>query len=238
MSPLYLVSYPHVVESDRVLALFKFGDRDHIQRFVEDGLLYMNTLAYFAALEARSVRCDPDEGVAHVLHHEGLRIGFKQKVEDAYRSIGPLAGPVRFRGPDSLRANVFCMYGLQASTALSLVDSRNFAFGDTFVLLKDGDEFLARVRKAAVVSGHTLEYRMVEYVGETYSGPMGPFRKYATFAYQSEVRLALLPGTGEPYKLRLGRLSDIIALTGSLVDVNRYIKVFDESDEYLLAQES
>jgi hypothetical protein len=129
------------------------------------------------------------------------------------------------------------MYGLRASTALSLVDPRNFAFGDTFVLLKDGDEFLARARKAALESGQTLGCHMVEYVGETYSGPMGPFRKYATFAYQSEVRLALLPGTGEPYKLRLGSLSDIVALTGSLVDVNRHIKVFDESDEYPPAPE-
>jgi|ERR1035437_2684976 hypothetical protein len=225
------------MESDRVLALFKFGAREHIHQFVGEGLLYMNALAYFTTLEAQSVRRDPDEGAAHVLHHEGVRIGFKEKAEDTYKSIGPLAGPLRFRGAESLKPNVFCMYGLRASTAFSLVDPRNFAFGDTFVLLKDGDEFLARARRAALNSGHTMECRAVEYVDEAYSGPMGPFRKYATFSYQSEVRLALLPGTGAPYRLRLGSLSDIVALTGTLADVNRHIRVFGVSNENPLPQE-
>jgi hypothetical protein len=54
---------------------------------------------------------------------------------------------------------------------------------------------------------------------------MGPFRKYARFSYQSEFRCVVSPGTGGPYELRLGNLSDIVAMIGSLADVNNHIKV-------------
>jgi hypothetical protein len=219
------------MQPDTVLALFKFGKRYHIQQFVSEGLLYMNPLEYLVKLEANSIRRDPNEGVAHVLQHQGVRIGFKKNIEDNYRSIGPLARPLLFRGRDSLTPNVFCMYGLRASAASSLVDPRNFEFGDTFVLLKDGDEFLKRAKEAALDSGHEMKCHMVEYVDETsYSGTMGPFRKYSAFSYQSEVRLTLLPGTGVAYELRLGDLSDIVALTGPLADINRHIKIITESD--------
>ena len=78
VTPCRVVRYPQVMEPDSVLALLGFGKRDHIQRFVEEGLLYMNTLKYFAKLEADSVRRDPNEGVAHVQQHHGVRIGFKK----------------------------------------------------------------------------------------------------------------------------------------------------------------
>jgi len=212
------------------LALFKFGSRDHIQQFVSEGLLYMNTLEYFARLEAESVRRDPNEGLTSILQPHGVRLGFKVNVGDPFRSLGPLAGPLLFHGGDCLATNVFCMFGLRASMASLLIDPRNFAFGEEFVLLREGDEFLRRAKQAALDSGQKMIYGMVEYVDETsYSGPMGPFRKYSSFSYQSEVRLAITPGTGAPYELRLGDLSDIVALRGPLSDINLRIKIMPES---------
>ncbi len=225
------VPYAHVMGPDSVLALFKFGQREHIERFVSEGLLYMNTLEHFAKLEAETVRRDANEGVAFMQQPHGVRIGFKKNIEDTWTSIGPLAGPVLWRGRESLLPNVFCMYGLRASAGTSLVDPRNFEFGDTFVLLKDGDEFLRRAKQAALDSGHEMKWHMVEYVDEaSYSGALGPFRKYSAFSYQSEARLALLPGTGAPFELRLGDLSDLVAMTGPLTGVNHHIKIFTGSD--------
>lgn len=219
------------MEPDSVLALFKFGERKYIEPFVSEGLLYMNTLEYFTKLEAETVRRDANEGVASIHQPHRVRIGFKKNIEDPYTLIGPLAGPVLFRGRDSLLPNVFCMFGLRASAAIPLVDPRNFKFGDTAVLLKDGSEFLRRAKQAALDSGHEMKYHMVEYVDETsYCGEMGPFRKCSAFSYQSEVRLALLPGIGGPYKLRLGDLSDIVALTCPLTDINHHIKILSSSD--------
>ena len=183
------------MEQDRVLALFKFGKREYMERLVSEGLVYMNTLEYFSKLEdTDSVRCDANEGIGHLLQHHGVKLGVKHKVEDKWMPIGPLAGPIRFHYKDWTIPNVFCMYGLRASVAASLVDPRNFVFGDTFVLFMHGDEFIRRAKQAALDAGHKITCHMVEYVDEnSYSGPMGPFRKYSTFSYQSEVRFALTP---------------------------------------------
>jgi hypothetical protein len=216
-------------QADRLLALFKFGKREHMEKFVSEGLLYMNTLEHFRRLEACSVRGDPNEGISHSFAAEGGKLGFKVKIDDEYQSIGTLAGPIQGRQADLMKTNVFCMYGPRASNTTILVDPRNMAFGDTFVLLKYGDEFLRRAKEAARKSGHQMLCHMVHYVDQrTYRGEMGPFRKYSEFAYQNEVRLALLPGTGAVHELRLGDLSDIVALTAPLADINNRIRIEPE----------
>jgi len=62
------------VESDRILALLKFGRREHIDDFVK-GTLYMNTLQYSAETEAAhsrdELRCDPFEGVGRLIQADG-----------------------------------------------------------------------------------------------------------------------------------------------------------------------
>jgi hypothetical protein len=106
----------------------------------------------------------------------------------------------------------------------SLIDPRNTKFGDTFVVLINGDEFLRRVHVAAQKTGFALKYGLVQYVdSKVYNGPMGIFRKFSAFSYQSRFRIALVPGTGNPYCLRVGDLSDI-TLTGNLAEINKRIR--------------
>jgi len=213
-------------QSDDVLALFKFGNRNHLDQFISEGLLYMNTLEHFARREENAVRADANEGIWLSYPAETVKLGFKVKIQDEYVPIPGLVDTVKWHQRDSLKANVFCMYGLRASNAEALVDPRNFQFGDSFVLLKDGNEFMRRAREAAHAVGQAMRIHSVEYVNRhAHIGEMGPFRKYSEFAYQSEVRLALLPGTGAVCELRLGDLSDLVGLTGPLDDVNRWIKV-------------
>jgi hypothetical protein len=50
------------------------------------------------------------------------------------------------------------------------------------------------------------------------------FRKSSSFAYQSEFRMALVPGTGVVWKLPVGDLSDIV-MVGSLPDLNRLVRI-------------
>ncbi len=202
-----------------------------MDKLVSEGLLYMNTAEYFARLDGESVRADANEGVAFLHQPDRIRIGFKVNMEDDYQWITGLAGPVISRTRECFSANVYCMYGLRASVAKSLVDPRNFAFGDTFVLFKEGDEFIRRAKKAALASGREMLCHMVEYIDEaSYSGEMGPFRKYSAFSYQNEVRLGLRPGTGAPYELRLGNLSDIVAVVGPLAEINSRVRIVNESD--------
>jgi hypothetical protein len=51
----------------QIVTLFKFGRREHLQQFRE-GLLYMNSSAYFAVLESDDeVRSDPLEGTSRII---------------------------------------------------------------------------------------------------------------------------------------------------------------------------
>lgn len=208
---------------DPVLGLFKFGRRQHIEDLVLSGHLYMNTLAYFSRHEADSLRCDRDEGIGHCFQADVAEL--RTEIDGQWATVGTISGAVRWSDNTTRAANVFCMYAFRGSHAEGLIDPRNLAFGDTYVIFTQGDEFLRRVRSVADEAGLRLVDGLVEYVDRhTYSGPMGIFRKFSEFAYQSEFRIALLPGTGIPYSLRVGDLSDI-ALVGESSKFNEQIQV-------------
>ena len=210
---------------ERVLSLFKFGQRDHIEEFVRDGHLYMNTMSYFAALEAKTLRADKDEGSIFCMQSDKAKLSMK--IDGEFKEIPGLLGPILFRENQDQTANVFCMYALRGSQASKLVDPRIFDFGATYALLTNGDEFLRRVKVAAQNSGKFLQWRLVTYVDrDRYSGRMGIFTKFSSFSYQSEFRIALSPSDGCPYSLWIGDLSDV-AVTGELAQVNNVLRVVD-----------
>ena len=112
--------------------------------------------------------------------------------------------------------NVFCMYALRETASGVFVDPRNFDFGDTFGIVSDFDEFTKRIRAAIADTGQNLQWDLVEYIDETsYTGPVGIFKKDSVFSYQSELRLALLPGYGVKHELEVGDLSDIVKIGAS-----------------------
>jgi hypothetical protein len=202
--------------------MFKFGECRHLEQFAQ-GLLYMNPLRYFIKQEADPVRGDPHEGTGHMAQAHGwlLRI----KVGEDFKNVGTIEGAVRHQTPSGLNANLFCMYALRASAADTLVDPRNQAFGDTFAVLLQFDEFMRRVKAAVPSTTRQLQYGLVEYIDEgVYNGPMGIFRKDSRFAYQSEFRIALLPGVEIPYELRIGDLSDIVMI-GPLCELNQRLRI-------------
>jgi hypothetical protein len=210
------------MQHERVLGIFKFGQRQHIEQFVQ-GQLYMNTLAHFANIERSRVRHDEHEGQAFWMQPATATISMQ--INGEFGPIPGITGPIAFSHPSELAANVFCMYALRASVAKMLVDPRNIEFGDTFADVRDGDEFLRRVRIAAEKTGRETQWNLVEYVDKSvYHGPMGIFRKSSEFSYQSEFRIAILPGTGSPYKLEVGDLSDIV-ISGPLRELNQRMMV-------------
>jgi len=216
--------YDASMDDDRVLGFLKFGSRDHIEQFVQ-GTLYMNTLDYFAEMEEKEVgdpRCDSFEGVGRTIPADGAVLSVK--IGEEFQPVAHLTGAIKWRPTEGIKANVFCMYALRPPDTSVFVDERNFRFGDTFAVLIDGEEFLRRVRTAAESCGHTLFYRLVEYFDEeTYTGPVGIFRKRSAFRYQSEFRIALVPGVNAPYPFGVGDLSDITQI-GPLPELNRRLR--------------
>lgn len=208
--------------TDRPLGMFKFGERQYIEQFA-GGLLYMNPLSYFIKQEANSVRGDSNEGTDHIMQAHGWLLQIK--VGEEFKDVGTIAGPVRHRAPSDLNANVFCMHALRTNAADTLVNPKNQAFGDTFAVLIEFDEFMKRVKAAVLSTNYDLHYGLVEYLDEgSYNGPVGIFRKDSCFSYQSEFRIALLPGAGIPYELRIGDLSDIVMI-GPLRELNQRLRI-------------
>lgn len=213
------------METDRILGLFKFGTRVHIDDFVR-GTLYMNPLRYFAQLEADEhpdLRRDSFEGVGRLIQANGAMLSVQ--VDGDYQPVGQIAGAIQWRPNEGIQANLFCMYALRETTGPQFIDPFNFHFGDTFAVFTNGDEFLERVRNAATLAGYNLRHHLVEYIDERqHHGEVGIFRKRLRFAYQSEFRLAIVPGVAAPYRLQVGDLSDI-TITGPLDQLNDRLRL-------------
>lgn len=210
------------MDSDRVLGLFKFGKREHIEEFIRDGLVFMNPLSYFRKLEDDLLRSDESEGATHCIPGKGAKL--KMEENGHWLEIGTINGSIIASDGSYKNTNIFCMYSLMAS-ANGHIDERNFAFGDTCVVLKDADEFLRRVESAARRNNIDIEHRLVSYVNrETYHGAMDAFTKFSDFAYQSEFRIAIASGNNQPFSLRVGDLTDI-SILGAACDINEYMKI-------------
>jgi hypothetical protein len=211
--------------TDRILGLLKFGTSAHIDDLVR-GTLYMNPLHYFAHLEADEqpdLRGDSFEGVGRLIQADGAMLSIQ--VHGNYQPVARIAGAIRWRPTDGIKANLFCMYAVREPVGPPFVDPLNFRFGDTFIVFTNGDEFLRRVRDAAALAGHNLLHQLVQYIDEQqHHGEIGIFRKRLRFAYQSEFRIAIVPGVETPYCLHVGDLSDI-AITGPLAQFNELLRL-------------
>lgn len=121
-----------------------------------------------------------------------------------------MAGAMRFHDKDLESANLYCLHTRRRREYGTVFELNELGFGYSYVLFLDANEFFRRLDRAVAREGHTLHCGMVNYVDRrTYTGPMGVFRKFAERAADSELRVAILPGTGAPLSLKLGDLSDI-----------------------------
>jgi hypothetical protein len=200
----------------------KFGQREHLEEF-RRGSLFTRPLAYYATLERNDrLRADRFEGTKSIVQPKDIR----------HLKITPPSGPEivitpdQFRGPISfshgpeIDCNVFCLFSI-TEPANNFCDPRNFAFGDSFVIILDTQEFLDRLGAAAIREGRGFDARLVTYYDpDTYSGDTGPFRKPDEFAYQKEFRVVIRPATAEPYRLEIGSIADITTPVHPLDTIN------------------
>jgi hypothetical protein len=189
---------------DQIMLLLRFMKRERVDSFLR-GDLYLNTLEYFAGLEGDPVRADV---------HEGAQFAFQVatiEIEDEKGEFIPLKrfiNPVTHRELKPSGMNLLSMYFIKTVGGFR-VDERNFAFGQTAIVITRPDEFFARVQRALKNAGRRVGWRPVEYVPRSYEGPVGPFRKFDDFEYQHEIRLVVTGGSGEPLQLAIGDISDI-----------------------------
>jgi hypothetical protein len=214
------------------LALFKFWDRSYLEKF-RTGKLYLSEQERYTKLENDIVRTDPLENVDRIIqprHMRSLR-STNEKTGQRVELLPQLRGPLLINL--GIRAyNVFCMYSIPTSTLGSpLVDSRNFAFGDSFAVILDSQKFLDRVQSTADAAGFAMDCNLIEYYeADDYTGDVGPFRKSSVFEYQREFRVIITPGVVGPVLLDLGNLEDITSPIWPLAEINRSIEFTSSPD--------
>lgn len=210
-------------EKKRFVILLKFAQREHLEAFRSQGLLYMNTTDYFRIIEDDPVRSDRFEGTDRII--QPLDIGTMSltcNVTGQVINFNPseIVGPVLFHFSRNLASNIFCMYSINRPTDLFPIDDRNIQFGDSFVMVLNTTEFIRRFCVAAKSLGRPFRIQAVDYFDPlSHSGETGIFRKSSEFSYQNEYRFAIQTGFTEPLKLYIGDVSDITTDIHRSVDI-------------------
>jgi len=185
----------------------------------------MNPLSHFSRFESNDLlRSDRFEGTNRIIQPQHAELTFTHPIVGRFRG-GPsdFAGPIKFRA-NSTACNVYCMYSVTKPVASEPVDTRNFGFGDSFVLVLNTQAFVDRFFRAVNAYGLAGRGALVEYYEATqFSGATGTFRKPSTFAYQNEFRFAVWPGSGRVMELYVGSLVDITSEILPLFDVNHLV---------------
>jgi hypothetical protein len=197
------------MEPEHPIAIFKGGDREHMEQLLKEGVVYMNTIGHFRKLELDSTRRDGHEGSTYCERGEGVTIRVKHEGE--WREVGTPNGPIVMSDDESMNANIYCLH---ARTTRDFEAPFRLDLGyQEYVFIWNADEFFRRVRNEAERAGQRVDIRMVRYVDrKTYHGPLGPFRKFSEYSAQSELRILAQPGLGGPLILKLGNLSDIAVM--------------------------
>jgi len=89
------------------------------------------------------------------------------------------------------------------------INERVLSFGDYAFVVKRPDEFFVRIKEALEAHNIVGSGGKVEYVSDIFTGEISPFQKRKSFEWQSEWRLKVVGGDGDPRIITIGDLSDI-----------------------------
>lgn len=191
----------------------KFGDEEHLRQFVEKGCVYCNAFTYFKEGSYKGGgRFDPDEFIDH--YHQPSDV--KKLTIDGMDL--DLAGPLKITMGEINYTHLFSLTAVRLANLEDgecVYNERSWdAFGEYVVLIHDPNKFLNRLEQT--LAQRSLQYSLgaVEYIDPaTYSGEVGPFRKFNHSSWQQEVRIAVfdedLFAARKPMVVFLGNLTDI-----------------------------
>ena len=199
----------------------KIGDKKYMDRFIENGEIYISRLKRFRDIE-EAERRDTHDGITHSYQPNQVNVLINEIL------IKGVIGPIRI---DEGTANplIYSMYGFNNSQLGTepLFDKRCYKFGNTCAVIKDGQEFFSRIKNYCKSNKLELEGKLVDYVDfDSHHGEMGSFRKYKQWhEHQQEFRLVFDDNTSEKDKIiSLGSLNDIAELFPTS-EINNIIKI-------------
>lgn len=200
----------------------KFGQLEHLTSFVEKGILYCNTINYFAGLEDKKIRGDENENVVDMVYMESGEIILGKPEED------PVKNGIQMPFRDLLLTgkitepfgNLYCLYKInfleKPIGETFYINTKMSEFGEYFVLIHEPHEFLRRVKQKLTTLGLSFEGNPVQYLDlSKYTGKKSVFQKGLEYEYQQEYRIYIKNKTANPLSIEIGCIEDISILCES-----------------------
>ena len=193
-----------------------------MEKFYKTGELCINTFDLFRKLEEKpDGRADKHEYAStHFAGEKSKYLTVKIIPHDKHLQPTTVSGSKDFQaltldfGNDKEFSHLYSMCAVNPigiKETKELIDVKNFAPDkDYVVLIHNGTEFLKRLDSKLKKLERECKYALIDYVDKkSYTGPMGPFRKFDDFSYQKELRFAFLFENLEQKFIHIGSIEDI-----------------------------
>ena len=224
-----------------IFFLCKFFDNPDYASDFMNGQLYANRLSYFQNPQ------EPDQARRRDQHEGTVAWGQPDiiKIEINGHDIShDLAAPASLSSNRLSEFNAICMHAgyirksdspppddsSQIRTLLLIPEECN-KFGRFAVVIKNGPEFLNRVKLAARQQRYREAHGLVEYYNPLtfngfFPGISGAFRKQQEFRSEREYRIVFETGNigTDPIVLEIGHIGDI-AMLSTIDEINRTMRV-------------
>jgi len=227
--------------------LLKFGSEENVRK-LKDGQLYMKNLQYYVDLE----KATSDEDVGDM--YEGQMLLQTTNISiyssDTNELVGQFLAPSASMDLGYLKCPVFCMFMLDYRNHTQekldgdiLTVRYEFTkkqienmpgFGEWVLLIKNGDEFINRVKKALILEnvGFTRDYvkyyevSTLQQLQEIHEDNLRiAFWKREKYAYQQEYRFICHAEVDDNLIVNIGDISDISQMMKTEELLNTYIDV-------------
>lgn len=195
-----------------IVAFVKIGEKEHIDEFYYNGLIYMNPINYFKKIEDRKLRGDVHEGRCLVSQGDTIRLKLNNDWLEFSKETNQSFNCQYYQEYEKTKGNIFSMHTLfmPEDNEILTVDKRNQEFGDYCLIITYTEEFIKRVKASFEAKNIKLNYGLVKYYDyKTFSGKAGVFHKSNIYDYQNEFRLFCENESDNPFSIRIGSISDI-----------------------------
>lgn len=232
---------------DALSMLFKFGSNENMKK-LQAGQFYMKNLRYYVDLEKSTSDDDVGDMYDGLMMMQDVRLSMF--TIDTNEFICQFSTPSISMDLGYLNCPVFCMFVFDYRNHVSetlngdmLTVEYRFTdeqikklpnFGDSALIIKNGDEFLKRVKKALLAHNIGFSRDSVSYYGFNNiehikqiqnDNSRIAFWKRQKYDYQQEHRFVLHTEVDDFLSIDIGDISDITQLMKTEELLNTYLKV-------------
>ncbi len=199
-----------------VSLLIKFGSKKHLEEMRDSGVIYCNTISYFANTEDR-LRRDPMEAVSELGYYENANLQIKPINDPSATFQNLKTTKLHFKKKfEKPLGNLYCMSFINVKLNDGFTDIKlnaNFNDFEYCLMILRQDIFKVKLENALSKLPFKTCMRTVEYLNlQEYTGTKNLFQKNLEHSWQEEIRLAIYTDKykiHDPYIFSIGSIKDI-----------------------------